>query len=177
VSIKRGIVLGWPFYYGWVIVGLALLSLGVWAGLRTAFAVFYVALLDEFSWSRGATAGVQSMAYVTYILLAPLVGGMIDRFGPRRVILPGILMLSAGHALASLLKSLTQFYLIDGLLEMVIGAGCALGAWIAGFIFDRTQSYQWAFLLAVSGSVLSGFFVWFAAPRKGRRKRRIKEIR
>jgi len=104
----------WPFYYGWMIVALALLSMGFWAGLRATFAVFYVALLDEFSWSRGGAAGGQSVAYVIYIILAPLVGGLIDRFGPRRVIVPGILLLSMGLVLSSYTNSLVQFYFFYG---------------------------------------------------------------
>ncbi len=103
-----------------MIVALALLSMGFWAGLRATFAVFYVTLLDEFSWSRGGAAGVQSVAYVIYIILAPLVGGLIDRFGPRRVILPGILLLAGGLALSANTNSLLQFYLWYG---GVVGSG------------------------------------------------------
>ncbi len=98
-----------------MIVALALLSMGFWAGLRATFAVFYVALLDEFSWSRGGAAGVQSVAYVIYIILAPLVGGLIDRFGPRRVIVPGILLLSIGLVLSSYTHRLVQFYFFYGM--------------------------------------------------------------
>ena len=68
-----------PFYYGWVIVALAFVSMGFWMGLRSSFAIYYVALLDEFSWSRGGAAGVQSMAYIVYVLLAPVTGWLIDR--------------------------------------------------------------------------------------------------
>lgn len=110
----------WPFYYGWMIVALAFLSMGFWAGLRATFAVFYVALLDEFSWSRGGTAGVQSIAYMVYIILAPLVGGLIDRLGPRRVIVPGILLLSIGLVLSAYTNSLVQFYFFYG---VVVASG------------------------------------------------------
>lgn len=72
------------FYYGWVIVAIALVSMAFWLGIRSSFSVFYVALLEEFPWNRGGSAGVQSMALITYTFLAPLVGGLIDRFGPRR---------------------------------------------------------------------------------------------
>jgi len=49
-----------------------------WIGFRTTFSVFYVALLDEFPWGRGESAGVQSMALITYTITAPLVGGLIE---------------------------------------------------------------------------------------------------
>ena len=53
-------------YYGWIIVGVALVSMGFWLGIRPSFSVFYVALLEEFPWNRGAAAGVQSMALIAY---------------------------------------------------------------------------------------------------------------
>ncbi len=107
-----------PVFYGWIIVGLAFVSTGVWSSMRTTFSVLYVALLEEFRWSRAGGAGVQSLAFVVYTVTAPAVGALIDRFGPRRVILPGIVLLSAGLCLSARLQSLAQFYVFYG----VIGA-------------------------------------------------------
>ena len=90
-----------PFFYGWIIVGLGLLSMGFWTGIRSSFSVFYVALLDDFPWSRGGAAGVQSLAFIVYLVLSPLIGWLIDRYGPRRVILPGIIILCLGLLLSS----------------------------------------------------------------------------
>ena len=101
-------------YYGWIIVMVALVSMAFWIGIRTSFSVFYVALLEEFSWNRGDSAGAQSLALITYTLLAPLVGWLIDRFGPRRVIVPGILVLVMGLVMCATIKSLTQFYIYYG---------------------------------------------------------------
>ncbi|MFP4088636.1 MAG: MFS transporter [Desulfobacteraceae bacterium] len=107
-------------YFGWIIVGVALVSMAFWLGIRTSFSVFYVALLEEFPWKRGESAGVQSMALFTYTLLAPLVGGLIDRFGPRRVILPGIVILSLGLVLCATINSLARFFIFYG---VVMGSG------------------------------------------------------
>jgi len=107
-------------YYGWVIVAVALISMAFWLGIRSSFSVFYVALLEDFHWTRAGSAGVQSIALITYTLLAPLVGGLIDRFGPRRVVVPGILILAFGLMLCSTIKSLNQFYLFYG---VVMGSG------------------------------------------------------
>ena len=108
------------FYYGWVIVGVALVSMGFWLGIRTSFSVFYVALLENFPWSPGDSAGVQSIALLAYTILAPMVGGLIDRFGPRRIILPGILVLILGLILCATIDSLAQFYILYG---VIMGAG------------------------------------------------------
>ena len=102
------------FYYGWIIVVVALVSMAFWLGIRTSFSIFYVALLEDFPWTRAGSAGVQSLALITYTLLAPLVGGLIDRFGPRRVVVPGILILAFGLMLCSSINTLNQFYLYYG---------------------------------------------------------------
>ncbi len=103
-------------YYGWYIVGISFISMAFWFGIRSSFSVFYVALLEDFSWGRGESAGVQSMALITYTIFAPLAGGLIDRFGPRRVIGPGIVLLALGLILCASVNSLIQFYLLYGVL-------------------------------------------------------------
>jgi MFS family permease len=112
----------WPFYYGWVIVAIAFVSMGLWLALRSAFSVFLVALLDEFGASRAATAGIQSVSYLVYTVSAPLVGALIDRVGPRKVVLPGIIVLCAGLALSGFARSLAQVYLTYG---VIAGFGAA----------------------------------------------------
>jgi MFS family permease len=120
MSIAKKLADSSKFYYGWIIVAVALISMAFWMGIRTSFSVFYVALLEDFPWNRGGSAGVQSMALITYTFMAPLVGGLIDRFGPRRVIAPGILILAVGLMLCSRIEFLSQFYLFYG---VVAGTG------------------------------------------------------
>jgi len=148
-------------YYGWVIVGVALISMAFWLGTRSSFSVFYVSLLEDFSWNRGESAGVQSMALITYTILAPLIGGLIDRFGPRRVIVPGIIVFALSLALCSLIKSLLHFYLLYGIF-MGAGITCigiiSYSAIIAHW-FERKRGL--ASGIAVSGI---GFGTFFMVP-------------
>jgi MFS family permease len=120
MNLARKIADNLGIYYGWIIVAVALISMAFWLGIRSSFSVFYVALLEDFGWNRGDSAGVQSMSLITYTIMAPLVGGLIDRFGPRRVVLPGILILASGLILCSTINSLAQFYLLYG---VVMGTG------------------------------------------------------
>jgi MFS family permease len=104
------------FFYGWIIVGVAVVSMAFWFGVRTMFSVFLVALVDEFGWGRGETSGVQSLAMICYIAAAPVAGWLVDRFGPRRVIVPGIVLLAAGIALGAWIHRLFHFYIFFGLM-------------------------------------------------------------
>jgi MFS family permease len=61
------------------------------------------------------------------------------------------------------------FGLIYGCVESLIGVTGALGAWVGGYIYDHTQSYRLAFLLAIVSALLSAALIWVAAPRKASR--------
>jgi MFS family permease len=108
------------FYYGWVIVGLSMISMAFWFGIRTTFSVFFVALIDHFHWTRAEAAGAQSIARVVYMIMAPIIGTLVDRIGPRKVILPGIILTSFGFLLCTQIKTLIQFYLFFGI---IVGMG------------------------------------------------------
>ena len=49
-----------PFFYGWVIVAVAFVTMGVGVNARTAFSLLFPPILDEFGWERGMTAGAFS---------------------------------------------------------------------------------------------------------------------
>jgi MFS family permease len=61
-----------------------------------------------------------------------------------------------------------NFGLIYGMVEGNIGIGAAVGTWVGGYIFDQTQNYLWAFILAILISFFSVVLVWYIAPRKFR---------
>jgi MFS family permease len=108
------------FFYGWTIVGLSMISMGFWFGIRTTFSVFFVALIDYFHWGRAEAAGAQSVAMFVYMIMAPIIGTLVDRIGPRRVILPGIILTGLGLFLCAQIRTLLQFYLFFGI---IVGVG------------------------------------------------------
>jgi len=108
------------FYYGWVIAGLSMISMAFWFGIRTTFAVFFVALIDHFHWSRAEGAGATSVAMLAYMVMAPVIGTLVDRIGPRKVILPGIILTALGLLLCTQIQTLLQFYLFFG---VIVGTG------------------------------------------------------
>jgi OFA family oxalate/formate antiporter-like MFS transporter len=54
---------------------------------------------------------------------------------------------------------------IYGLLEGSVGIGGAFGAWIGGYLFDKSGSYMSTFAVAAIAGFLSILLVWVAAPK------------
>ena len=107
-----------PFYYGWVVVAVAFVTMGIGVNARTSFSLLYPAILDEYGWDRGATAGIFAFGFVASMLVTPFVGVWMERFGPQRVIPVGALTVAAGLGLAPLVNSLWGFYLTLGVLTV-----------------------------------------------------------
>jgi MFS family permease len=104
-------------------VALAFLHIGVGRGLHGTFGVFFVAMLDAFGWSRAVTAGAISLAIIFEGACLPYAGSLIDRFGGRRTLMLGGVVLFVGLFSASTISSIWQFYFWIGI---VSAAGIAL---------------------------------------------------
>src|SRR5438477_12972498 len=72
-----------PFFYGWVLVAIGFVTMAVGVNARTAFSLLFPAMLDEFGWDRGLTAGAFSFGVLVSAVVAPFVGGLVDSRGPR----------------------------------------------------------------------------------------------
>src|ERR1700687_5862555 len=71
-----------PFFYGWVLVAIAFVTMAVGVNARTAFSLLFPPILDEFGWDRGVTAGIFSFGFLISALITPFVGRLIDQPGP-----------------------------------------------------------------------------------------------
>ncbi len=97
----------------WMIAGIGLAILMVTNGLTaTAISVFDESLLNEFGWSRGELKFRDFLNFGVVALCAPLGGLMLDRFGARKLLVVGCLVLSGAYLAYSRLESLAQMYLI-----------------------------------------------------------------
>jgi MFS family permease len=117
------------------VVAAVWITLAIASGLYFSFPVFFVALLEDFGWSRGATAAAFSIASIVQGVLSPVVGALVDRLGPRRVMLGGACVLGAACALSSRIDSLGSLYLTIGVLA---AAGACAVSWVpAGTLIAR----------------------------------------
>lgn len=132
-------------------------TLAIASGLYFSFPIFFVALLEEFGWSRGATAAAFSISSVTQGLLSPIVGMLVDRLGPRRIMLGGACLLGGACALSSQIGSLWSLYMVTGVLA---AAGvCAVswvptGALIARWFTERRSSVMGVAFSGMGAGVL-----------------------
>jgi len=109
-----------PFFYGWIIVGVAFVTMGVAVNARTLFSLLFPPILDEFGWDRGTTAGAFSFGFVVSAIMSPSLGRLMDRRGPRVANELGVLLIGVGLLLATLVHQPWQLYATLGLL---VGAG------------------------------------------------------
>jgi MFS family permease len=105
-----------PFFYGWVLVAVAFVTMAVGVNARTAFSLLFPAILAEFGWDRGVTAGAFSFGFLVSAVVTPFVGRLMDLRGPRIVVEIGVLTMGAGLILASLVSTPWQLYLTLGAL-------------------------------------------------------------
>ncbi len=109
-----------PIFYGWVIVAVTFVSMGIGVNARTSFSLFFAPIIDEFGWDRGTTAGAFSFGFVISALLSPAMGRLMDRTGPRTVMELGTVLMAGGLMLAPLTTQPWHLYLSIGVL---VGAG------------------------------------------------------
>ena len=110
------------FFYGYVILALCFANMIVMRGVNGAFGVYYLALLDEFSWSRSDGATVASANFFVYAIASPLVGLAFDRFGPRLLMPLGALLVGVGLVISSFASSLWELYVSYGIIT-ALGQG------------------------------------------------------
>jgi MFS family permease len=68
----------------------------VGAGLMHSYTVFLVAFIQAFAWSRAETSIPYSVSQFVAGASSPLVGAMVDRLGPQRLLLLGSFLLILG---------------------------------------------------------------------------------
>ena len=107
-------------FHGWIVVAVTFVTMGIGVNARTAFSLLFPPILAEFQWDRGVTAGAFSFGFVVSAIMSPLIGRMMDRFGPRAVMELGTILMGAGFLLAPLTSSPWHLYLSIG---MLVGGG------------------------------------------------------
>ena len=124
------------FFYGYIILALCFMNMVVMRGVNGSYSVYYLALLEEFSWTHSDGASIASVNFLIYALAAPLVGLTFDRFGPRVLMPVGGALVGTGLLLSSFGHSLWHLYFSYGLIT-------ALGQGALGFVGHNALISYW----------------------------------
>jgi MFS family permease len=104
---------GGGIFYGWWILGLCALINAVGAGITYhSFTVFFLPLKRDLGVSSAAISLLFGAARLEGGVEGPLVGYLIDRFGPRKLIIIGACLCGGGLILLSTVQSFWTFFLI-----------------------------------------------------------------
>ena len=142
-------------YPGWKIVlaGFFGVMVSFAAVVPYTFGLFLKPLSLAFGWHREALSAGFSIAALTVAAASPGLGFLLDRFGPRRIILPCIVVFSCAYAsLALLTPHLIHFYLVFFVIGLVgngtayLGYSRAISTW-----FDRRRGLALSIMLAGGG--------------------------
>jgi len=146
-------------FYGWRIVGASffVLFVTVGAGLYVP-PVFLVPLQEQFGWSRAVIAGGTAVAALMTAVASPLAGVWIDRYGARKVMTAGALLMGTAFVLLSSIRSLWQLYALN--IAAALGLSCS--AWVP----NQTLVSNWftrkrglAMGIALTGIGFGGMFM------------------
>ena len=122
-------------HYGWVIAGVAFLTLITAAGFRSTVGVLIVPLQDEFGWSRATISAAVAINLVLYGLGGPFAAGFYDRFGVRRVIVIALATIAVSSTLTTQISAPWQLDLLWGVANGL--ATGAIGVTLAAVIASR----------------------------------------
>ena len=132
-------------HYGWVVVSVGALATCVGMGAMFSLPVFLAPISAATGWSRAGIASAMTLNFVTMGVAAFGWGALSDRFGPRRVVLTGAVLLGIGLTWASRSTSVLEFQLVYGVI-----VGLAGGSFMAPMIATVTQWFDEHRALAVS---------------------------
>ncbi len=146
-------------FYGWWIVGscflIALYTAGV---IGYSFTAFFEPIAEEFGWSYTQVSLASSVRGLEMGLLAPLIGALVDRFGSRRIMFLGAILLGLGLLWLSRVQSLGAFYASFILIASGLST-CSNTAMIAAVAKWFRRKIGLAIGAMICGYGFSGFMV------------------
>ena len=150
-----------PRRRNWPILAAAFTAFTIGAAMMHSYTVFLVAFVEDFGWSRGETSLAYSASQMVAGVSSPAVGALVDRLGPRRLLLLGGGLLVLGLAGSSLISRLWQIVLLYGVV-MTFGANC-LGLVVFVPILSRTFVRHRGMAISIVQSA-NGFARALSAP-------------
>lgn len=150
-------------FYGWriVLAGGALQFLQSLL-LNQSFGVYLAVLVEDRGWSKTAVAGAAGLKSTEVAVLGPVLGWIVDRFGPQGIVRVGIVTFGIGLVLLSLVETLFHFY--AAFVVVALGASMFSNSIVGVAIIHWFEKRRARALSALQlGSAVGGLFVFLVA--------------
>ena len=139
-------------YYGWVIVFVSTLLMGIGYGIMYSYSVFFKPILDTFGWDRATVSSVYSVSLILRGAASILTGWLSDRYGPTKITSFCGIMLALGLVLSAHADQLWQFYITYGLiLSIGLSGSFTIGSSVTSRWFNRKRAVALAIISTGSG--------------------------
>ena len=123
-------------FYGWRMVGAACgIQFLLAAFLTQALGLYIAVLSDEMGWSKTTLSGAAALQSVEAAIIGPVLGWIMDRVGPQKMIRLGMIIFSAGLLMLSQVNAVATFYTSAILM--------AIGASLSGYFPLSVALVQW----------------------------------
>jgi MFS family permease len=114
-------------HYGWVIVGVTLLTTVVTAAAMSTPGVLIVPLESEFGWNNEQISSALAIRLMLFGLFGPFAAAFMNRYGVRAVMVSAVILISAGFLASLAMREVWQLVLLWGI---VVGVGTGLTAMV-----------------------------------------------
>jgi OFA family oxalate/formate antiporter-like MFS transporter len=111
--------------YRWMQLIMGIVCMAMIANLQYGWTLFVNPISDKYGWSRAAIQVAFTIFVLTETWLVPIEGYLVDRFGPRPVVMVGGILCGLGWVMNSYASTLTMLYVsaaVGG-----VGAGAVYG--------------------------------------------------
>lgn len=142
----------------WAMVMAACIGMSFHSVTTYGFGLFIEPLTAEFGWSRSQVSSGLSLAALLSVPLAPLLGAMVDRWGSRRLALPGIVMTGLCLAAFSLANGSVTQWLGLWAAYAILSVGVNSTVWAAAISGVFTAGRGLALGVTLSGAALAQVF-------------------
>jgi MFS family permease len=137
----------------WIVLGAVTVVLLATSGVRSSFGVFIKPMEAEFGWDRTSLSLVASLSLFLYGAVAPWVGRLADRWGPRGVLAAATVLLGVGALATSWIVTLWQLYLTAGIVTALGAGGAAMS--VAATVATRWFDARRGLVLGIAGGGLA----------------------
>ena len=150
---------GGIFYGWWIVIACSLLTFYGAGTFFYGFTVFVHPMAKQLGWSMALISGAFSLYRLESGIGAPLAGFLLDRIGPRILVMAGGLIWGAGFIYLSHVRTVFHFYVAFFVISFgwTFASGTAVPSALIAKWFVRRRGRAFGIFTAVSG--LSGLLV------------------